>query len=424
MAELGRAAALAPQIAALRADLGLAQQTAGALAAAAESYRAALALDERQPQALRGLARLAELRRAPDEGLGVLGPVVERGTTDGGLLSQYGALLALAGRRAEAVALLEERLPGLERAADRMEVSFRLAALHDAAGAPERAFAHAATANRLKGADFDPAAYRALIDRLLANFDRAALARCPRAANRDERPLLVVGMPRSGTSLVEQILASHPAVFGAGELTELGLLALATGADECAYPESVARLDAPALDRLADAYRARLDALAPGAARVVDKMWQNFEYLGFASLLLPGARVIWCRRDPADLGLSNYLLHFFGEGVPFAYDLDHIGRYTREHERAMKPWQSVLDLPLLEVHYEALVAEPEAQIRRLVDFAGLPWHPGCLRFHETERVVRTASANQVRRPLYASSVGRHRAYARWLGPLYEALEGD
>jgi hypothetical protein len=354
----------------------------------------------------------------------VLRPVIEQGATDGGLLSQYGALLALAGRRAEAIALLEARLPELRATGDQMEVRFRLAALYDAADEPERAFAHAATANRLKGADFDPPAYRALIDRLLAAFGRAALERYPRAANRDERPLLVVGMPRSGTSLVEQILASHPAVVGAGELTELGLLALATGDGECDYPESVARLDAPALTRLADAYRARLDALAPGAERVVDKMWQNFEYLGFASLLLPGARVIWCRRDPADLGLSNYLLHFFGQGAPFAYDLDHIGRYTREHERAMKHWQSVLDLPLLEVCYEALVAEPEAQIRRLVDFAGLPWHPGCLRFHETERVVRTASANQVRRPLYASSVGRHRAYARWLGPLYEALEAD
>jgi hypothetical protein len=229
-------------------------------------------------------------------------------------------------------------------------------------------------------------------------------------------------MPRSGTSLVEQILASHPAVHGAGELTEIGLMALSTAAGGREYPESVRGLDARSVNAMAAAYGRRLDALAPKAERVVDKMWQNFEYLGFAAMLLPAARIIWCRRDPADLGLSCFFQHFFGDGVPFAYDLAHIGCMVREHERAMAHWRAVLDLDILDLTYETLVADPEAQIRRLVKFAGLPWDPACLRFHQTERVVRTASHAQVRRPLYSSSVGRHRAYARWLGPLYRALE--
>jgi hypothetical protein len=305
-----------------------------------------------------------------------------------------------------------------------MEVCFALAALHDEAGDRDRAFARAGEANRLKRAVFDPDGYGALIDRLVAAFDRSAMTRYPRAAHHDERPVFVVGMPRSGTSLVEQILASHPAVHGAGELTEIGLLALSTAREGRAYPESVAGLDRRALTAIADAYRGRLDELAPGAARVVDKMWQNVEYLGFIALLFPAARIIYCRRDPADVGLSCYFQHFFGQGVPFAYDLAHIGRYCREQARAMAHWREVLELPLLEVEYERLVAEPDAEIRRLVDFAGLPWDPACLRFHETERVVRTASHAQVRRPMYRSAVGRHRAYARFLEPLYRALDGD
>ncbi len=423
-AALGRAVELAPRMAAYRSDLGLARQTAGDLAGAEAAYRAALAIDPDDPGALRGLARIAELKGAPEAGIALLAPLVESGRARGGLMALYGRLLGLVGRREEAIALLESRLADLGGAEDRTEVGFALAALLDAAGEPARAIHHAAAANRLKGAVFEPAAYDALIDRLLAVFDRRAMARFPRAVNAEERPVFVVGMPRSGTSLVEQILASHPAVYGAGELTEIGLLALATAREGRAYPESVAGLDARALTALADVYRGRLDELAPGALRVVDKMWQNVEYLGFIALLFPAARIVHCRRDPADVGLSCYFQHFFGQGVPFAYDLAHIGRYHRAQARAMAHWRAVLDLPLLDVEYERLVADPETEIRRLVEFAGLSWDPACLRFHETERVVRTASHAQVRRPIYGSSVGRHRAYAPWLEPLYRALAGD
>lgn len=418
---LERAAALAPGSPGVHANLGLALQTAGDLDAAAAAYQTALRLDPEQTAALRGLARIARARRRPEEGFGLLAPAVAAGTRNGGLLAQYAGLLAIDGRRDEAIRLLETRLAAGLADEDRLEVAFELSALYDAAGEPERAFHHAAIANRLKPVTFDPDAYRALIDRLLVAFDRTAMARLPQAGNQDQRPILIVGMPRSGTSLVEQILASHPSVHGAGELTELGLLALSTAAAGCEYPESISGLTGAAVDAMANAYRTRLDELAPGAARVVDKMWQNFEFLGFAALLLPAARVIWCRRDPADTALSCFFQHFFGTGVSFAYDLAHIGRVFVEHERAMGHWREILELPLLEVEYEKLVTEPQAQIRRLVDFTGLPWDPACLRFHETDRVVRTASYEQVRRPMYENAVGRHRAYERWLGPLYAAL---
>ena len=422
VASLARAAELAPGVADVRAALGLARQTAGDLDGAEAAYRAALAIAPRHRDALRGMARLADIRRQPADGLALLGPEVAR-SADGGLLSLYGRLLRLDGRRDEAISVLTAQMDALRGAEDQMEVAFRLAELHDEAGDPDRAFSYARTANTLKGVRFDSAAYAVLIDRLLGTFSETAMKDMPRAANEDARPVFVVGMPRSGTSLVEQILASHPSVHGAGELTDMGLLALSTARRESEYPESVANLDAATLTALAGAYSARLDARAPGAQRVVDKMWQNFEYLGFIALLCPRARVVYCRRDPLDAGLSCYFQHFFGQGVPFAYDLANIGRYYRQLERAMGHWQRVLDLPILALDYESLVADPESEIRRLVDFAGLAWDPACLDFHETDRAVRTASHAQVRQPMYASSVGRHCAYDRWLAPLREAL-GD
>ena len=179
--------------------------------------------------------------------------------------------------------------------------------------------------------------------------------------------------------------------------------------------------DPPDLDALSRAYLQRLDQLAPEARRVTDKMWQNFEFLGLAELVLPGARVVHCVRDPMDVGLSCFFQHFFGQGVAFSYDLAHIGAYHRQYRRTMDHWRRVLSLPMHTVRYEELVASPETRTRALLEFLDLPWDDACLRFHETARPVRTASYAQVRRPIYRASVGRHRHYARWLAPLARAL---
>lgn len=422
--QLEQAAALAPGRPDLQADLGLARQTAGDLQGAEAAYRVALEAEPEYGAALAGIARLAELRREPAAALALLEPVVAAGRADDRLVAACAGLLELSGRGDEALTLLDGALGEAADDGGRMELLFRLGGLLDRRGEHEAAFAAVAEANRLKGAAFDPPAYRALVDRLLAAFDAGAMARLRVSSRRDPRPLFIVGMPRSGTSLVEQILASHPRVHGAGELTDLGLLALATADGTREYPEAAAALDAARVEALADAYLERLGRIAPGAGRVVDKMWQNFEFLGFAAMLCPGARVIHCVRDPLDTGISCFFQHFFGEGVPFAYDLAHIGAYYRQYRRVMAHWREVLPLPMVELSYERLVAEPESQIRALLAFAGLEWDPACLAFHRTERVVRTASHAQVRRPMYPSSVGRHRHYARWLGPLRRALEED
>lgn len=416
-----RARAAGGNSAGLNADLGLALQTEGRLEEAEVAYERSLAMEPTNEAALRGLARLAQLRRTPQAGLQILEPRAAS-INNGGLLAELAGLMMAVGRSDEAVELLESRLPDLRDPEGRMEVHFRLAALYDDRDDVEAAMQHLLAANRAKRADFDPQHYAGLVDRLLAVFDRRGMARLPRAGHGDGRPVFIVGMPRSGTSLVEQILASHSRVHGAGELPDMGLLALSTASHGREYPESVRSLSRAQVESLAAVYRQRLDGLAPQARRITDKMWQNFEFLGFAALLFPESRVIHCTRDPMDTALSCFFHHFYGGGVAFAYDLGHLGAYYRQYRRIMDHWRKVLPLPIMEVNYEHLVEAPEAAIREIVAFAGLEWEPSCLRFFETDRVVRTASFDQVRRPIYRTSVGRARRYARWLEPFVQALE--
>ena len=421
---LERAVVALPKDTDVLTNLGLARQTAGKFAEVETCYRKALEIDPEHIGALRGMGRLLELGRQADEGIALLSPHALSPRPDGELLAVFGRLLQQNGRDQEATELLESNLDRMGGASDRIFVLFQLAAFHDSAGQWDRAFDCCEEANSLKNAGFDPLHYRALVDRLMQAFDEQRLRGLPRSGNEDARPVLVVGMPRSGTSLVEQIVASHPLAHGAGELGDIGHLALATRRDGLEYPESATRLDSETLTSMAGVYLKKLDEIAPSAVRVTDKMWQNFEFLGLASLMLPAARVIHCERDALDTGISCFFQHFFGAGAPFIYDLKHIGAYYREYQRIMAHWEKALDLPMLTMRYENLVRSPEKEIRRLLDFLDLPWDDACMRFHETERVVGTASYAQVRRPLYESSIGRHKHYQHRLDSLRDALAGE
>lgn len=244
----------------------------------------------------------------------------------------------------------------------------------------------------------------------------------------DERPVFIVGMPRSGTSLVEQIIAAHPQADGCGELPDLARIARGlSGAigTLTAWPESAAALN-PAVAQ--SAARHYLDVIGrrarAGALRVTDKAPANFFYLGLAAQLFPKARVVWCRRDPRDVSVSIFSENFAVQQT-YATRLEDIALYYHEQERLMRYWQQVLPLPIEVVDYEALVADFEPGVRRLLNALGLPFAPECLAFHQAQRAVLTPSRWQVRQPLYASSVGRWKRYEPWLGPLLQALaEGE
>ena len=321
--------------------------------------------------------------------------------------------------------LQSDRLPLLSRSVLHMT----LGNVFDKQGPWDQAFSHFRQGNALRkqlldqmGQGFDVAAHRIAIDRTIATFTEEFFRQERPGASDSELPVFVVGMPRSGTSLVEQILASHSQAAGAGELWDLPNLVASLQVrrnrrDE--YPASLRSMKAAELGKLAAPYLQRLARTDGKAIRVVDKMPQNFLHLGLIALLFPKARVIHCRRDPLDVCLSCYFQNF--HRANFAWSLEDLGQYHAEYERLMAHWQDVLPLRMMEVRYEDLVTRQEELTRELVRFCGLEWEDSCLSFHKNSRRVQTASALQVRRPMYNSSIGRWHKYRTQLEPLRQSL---
>ncbi len=292
-------------------------------------------------------------------------------------------------------------------------------------GDRERSFDHVLAANALKRRQikYDEAKALDRFERIQHVFTAGLVRDKAGLGDPSCVPIFIVGMPRSGTTLIEQILASHPKVFGAGELREMGILAARfRGKEGPLYPDFVPEMSGNDLCRLGQSYVEAVRRKAPAAERITDKMPGNFSLVGLIHLALPNARIIHARRDPRDTAFSCFSL-LFSNGQDFTYDLAELGRYCRGYAQLMRHWRAVLPRgAMLEVQYEDLVADLEPQARRIVAYCGLDWHDACLAFHETERSVRTASATQVRRPIYQSSIGRWRPHAARLEPLLRELE--
>jgi tetratricopeptide (TPR) repeat protein len=308
---------------------------------------------------------------------------------------------------------------------ERLHLHFAMGGAYLEASDAERAFRHLHEGNRLKRGllSYDVAADERRMAAIADAFPPALMAAAPEGGLADDRMIFIVGMPRSGTTLVEQILASHPRIHGAGELHHLDAAieraAAAKGRDSLGL---MADLEPEDLRGIARDYLARVGELPARKARIVDKMVTNSLYAGIIRLALPRARIIHCRRNPVDTCLSCYS-KLFAAGQEFSYDLAELGRYHRAHDRLMAHWRRVLPAQcLLEVDYEDVVGDLETAARRLIAFCGLRWSSRCLRFHETKRPVRTSSMLQVRKPLYRTSVDRRRHFAEHLAPLIQAFD--
>lgn len=326
--------------------------------------------------------------------------------------------------RLEDTSVLESLLssPSVHRA-DALDLRFAAALTRDRDGACDEAFAHLRAGNALARRPWDPMRHSAVVDRMIETFDGSTLVEMDPIGASTE-PIFVVGVPRAGTTLVEQILASHPDVFGAGERTEIeecAKAALHTFAHGVPYPEFVPDLDATQRHVLAEAYAMKLHEASAGAAFATDKMPGNFLHLGFIAALFPNAKVIHVRRHPLDLALSNYMQLYQNDMVPWSYDLEHIACYLNDHNRLMDHWREVLPLTILDVDYELVVADIETAARRMLAHCGLPWDDAVLNPQATKRPVFTASSAQVRKPVYASAVGRWKAYVHHLRPVIENL---
>ena len=233
------------------------------------------------------------------------------------------------------------------------------------------------------------------------------------------QPIFVVGMPRSGTSLTEQILASHSQVHGAGELETVRQLAWQSVKR---FPEDLPALNDEGWRQLGAAYLDEVKRLAGGSPIIVDKLPRNFIHIGIIRCMLPAARIVHIGRDPMDTCLSCFQNYFYSSGMAYTTDQADLGRYYRQYEMLMEHWRASLQKGIFDMTYEDLVADTENRVRKLLDFCELDFEATCLDFHKTERRVATASATQVREPIHARSVGRWRNYEKFLGPLIGALE--
>ncbi len=426
---------------------------------AAAAFEAVGRLDADNVAAMNGLARSLLFLNRPDDALAVLAraqriaPEVAEVYLNRGIGLQVRGDFAAAREALErAIALkpdleeahqllsLNERHTGdcceterLERLLrdDRLEkdqqisLKYALAKRYDDLGRFDDAFRHLADANRLCDAELgaSSSAHIDHVDRLISVFTADLLRQQTLIDQPSEIPIFIVGMPRSGTTLVEQILASHPLVFGAGEVGYMQDIArnlTAEAAPPARYPDCVPLLSAEQLHNASASYLERLTQRAGAALRVTDKLPGNYLRLGLIALLFPRARIIHCRRDPLDTGLSCFFQNF-GRNQPLFADLRKLGTVYRQYERLMAHWWKVLHIRTLDVRYEDLVANQVRESGRLIEFCGLPWDDRCLAFHRTQRAVNTASFWQVRQPIYTSSIGRWRHYERYLTPLKEAL---
>jgi len=241
----------------------------------------------------------------------------------------------------------------------------------------------------------------------------------------DDRPVFIVGMPRSGSTLVEQILSSHPDVYGAGEVKYLSR-ALSQLRDRFPslpkFPEMIGKVNGAQLDILSKNYQAALSKGAGDAPKITDKLLTNFFFLGLINLMFPKAKVINTMRDPVDTCLSGFT-KLFKDDMPHSYDLTELGHYYGKYRELMDHWKEVLPEGFMTtVVYEDVVADTEGEAKRLIEFLGLPWNDKCLEFHKSDRPVKTASVAQVRKPIYKSSVKRWAKYGKGLQPLIDAIE--
>ncbi|MFU8814965.1 MAG: sulfotransferase [Pseudomonadales bacterium] len=396
--------------------------------AAEQRYRQVLAQQPQRVRGLLGLGRLLLQVGRIDDAVALFDRVKVVDPTRG-----YGALIH-AHRFPEDAATLQrlERLarsPGMEGSVS-AGLLLQLAAAWEKRGDYPKAFALADEANAASRRllRYDPKAHRQRCARIRHAFPQALYQHRPDCGHPSALPVFVVGMPRSGTSLVEQIVAGHSRIHGAGELGTIPRVIAGlerwerrTGSGR-GYPDCVDDLDATVIRGIAEGVLKELREYAPEADHVVDKLPHNFENLGLIRLLFPRAKIISVRREPRDIAVSNFFMDYASKhgGMGFAYDLDWIGEQLADHNLLMRHWQQLWPEGILEIQYEDIIGDPATSAWRLLDHIGVAWEPQVLEFDALARPIRTASIWQVRQPLYASSKGRWRRFRHHLQPLIAA----
>jgi tetratricopeptide (TPR) repeat protein len=423
--------------------------------------RKAVGLRPQYVEAQINLASALEMTGEPEEALEIYQAVLKMMPKHPGILNSIGSILRNLGKMEESVEYFEKALEldpdnigtfyNLSRSKvgsdpkeiEKMEkmfdddrlnehqkcsLHFTMGKIYDDHEDYKKAFEHFKAGNDLDTRDkhFDPRMHHISTSRLMGIYNKEFFANRKGMGSESTVPVFVCGVPRSGTTLTEQTLASHPEVFGAGELNFVGKLIQSMGESQgqlANYPDSVTMLDAMTACKLGDDYVGLIRAMGGKEPKhITDKMPGNFLNLGLISLLLPRAKIIHCKRNMLDTSLSCYFQHF-AQVMPFSRNLQDMGFYCREYSRIMKHWHEVLPSQILDVNYDDMVADHEGMTRKILEFVELEWSDECLDFHKTKREVRTASTWQVRQPVYKSSLDRWKHYDEFLAPLRQGI-GD
>jgi tetratricopeptide (TPR) repeat protein len=395
----------------------------GNLHKALDTYAKLAALQPGSADAILGQARIQEQLGNHQECYRLVKPLLDSGNL--AAVPVFFDVSKHVGKREEAAQQLEGMLEsgGLRNDAA-AAIHFKLGKYYDEIAEYESAFSHYKQANTLTPASFNRKQLERFVSDSIMVYSPSFVEDMPHAQHHSHLPVFIVGMPRSGTSLVEQILASHPGVHGAGELQHLSRIVrqLAAGYPGVTAPLFLRNLSQQELDVQAEQHLRTLAELGAGASRVTDKMPGNTHYVGLIRQLFPGTAIIHCTRHPLDTCLSCYFATFGNTGHDYIYDLQTVGEYYLQYHRLMQHWEAVFPQQILRVSYAQLVLDQETISRRMVEFCGLPWDDRCLSFHDNDRMVFTLSYDQVRQPIYTRSLERWRHYEKHLQPLRELLE--
>jgi tetratricopeptide (TPR) repeat protein len=395
----------------------------GDLRAARDVLNKALRLSPDHPAPLKYKADLYMMTGEHERALDLITRAERKGVDSPLLAIAHAAVCIRMRRLEEGKAVIEKYLadPKL-RPWVRRSALFRMGELCDKLGLYDEAFGYFKEGNDLFVGAWSPEVFEKSVDLLIERWTKEAVAALPRASSDSDLPFFIIGMPRSGSSLVEQIIDSHPDVHGGGEMPHLNTAIrqldapLIKGTN---HVHDLSKLTQDAVDRVAEEYLGKLRLLA-STPHVSDKNLFNFEHLGMISVLFPRARVIHSVRNALDTCLSCYFQEFGGT-IAFSFNIDYLGAYYQQYRRLMEHWKQVLDIDVLDVVYEELVGDQENGTHRILDHLGLSWHEDCLRFYKSKRVTFTASNDQVRRPMYKTSIARHERYANHIAPFRKAL---
>ncbi|NOY71352.1 MAG: tetratricopeptide repeat protein [Gammaproteobacteria bacterium] len=409
-------------------NLGQALSEMGNFSAVLSCYEQGLTYFSSNTELLSRKVKVLDQLGNHEAALSVLSPLVKQTPDDPAMVIANAVVARTSAQRSEAIELLENIINQEQQSQHiAMQLHFHAGKLCDKLDRFDDAFHHYETGNRLKPYSFSEREHVKMVDKIISCFDKKTLSKAPRSTLPTQRAVFIVGMPRSGTSLLEQMLVSHPEIEGAGELSFVekiadklpGMLELLEGD----YLDVLKALSQPVCDTVSQDYLNILSQVCPDSRYVTDKMPQNFFFLGLISLLFPQAKIIHCRRDARDTCLSGFFQDF-GQRHHYSSDLRSIALYYKQYERLMTHWLQVLDVPIYDVHYEDIVHDQEIEIRKLLVYLGVGWDESCTQFFKNDRLVNTASYDQVRQPVYSHSVGRWQNYKNHLTPLLEVFQED